>query len=393
MGGARVGSVRAVSVFDVPLDELRSRTSQKWRRYPADVLPLFVAEMDVRVCEPVERALADVVRRSDTGYPAGRPYQEAFAGFAEGRWGWTVDPATIALVPDVMQGSVEVLSLLTDPGDAVVINPPVYPPFRGFVERIGRRVVTADLGADGRLDLAALDAAFARARSDGRRAAYLLCHPHNPTGTMHRPDELRAVGALAAEHGVRVVSDEVHAPLALDEPFTSATTVIPDAVALHSASKAFNLAGLKAALAVPGPDAVADLARLSELVGMGVGHVPVLVHAAALTGGGDWLDALLDSLRESRAHLRGQLDEHLPLVAWTPGAATYFAWLDLRAQLPGDANPAARVLAEGRVAVNPGHTFGAPGDGFVRLNFATSPAILTDAVSRIAAALARPAPA
>lgn len=393
MGGARVGSVRAVSVFDVPLDELRSRTSQKWRRYPADVLPLFVAEMDVRVCEPVERALADVVRRSDTGYPAGRPYQEAFAGFAEGRWGWTVDPTTIALVPDVMQGSVEVLSLLTDPGDAVVINPPVYPPFRGFVERIGRRVVTADLGADGRLDLAALDAAFARARSDGRRAAYLLCHPHNPTGTMHRPDELRAVGALAAEHGVRVVSDEVHAPLALDEPFTSATTVIPDAVALHSASKAFNLAGLKAALAVPGPDAVADLARLSELVGMGVGHVPVLVHAAALTGGGDWLDALLDSLRESRAHLRGQLDEHLPLVAWTPGAATYFAWLDLRAQLPGDANPAARVLAEGRVAVNPGHTFGAPGDGFVRLNFATSPAILTDAVSRIAAALARPAPA
>ncbi len=192
---------------------------------------------------------------------------------------------------------------------------------------------------------------------------------------------------------MRVVSDEVHAPLALDEPFTSATTVIPDAVALHSASKAFNLAGLKAALAVPGPDAVADLARLSELVGMGVGHVPVLVHAAALTGGGDWLDALLDSLRESRAHLRGQLDEHLPLVAWTPGAATYFAWLDLRAQLPGDANPAARVLAEGRVAVNPGHTFGAPGDGFVRLNFATSPAILTDAVSRIAAALARPAPA
>ncbi len=393
MGGARVGSVRAVSVFDVPLDELRSRTSQKWRRYPADVLPLFVAEMDVRVCEPVERALADVVRRSDTGYPAGRPYQEAFAGFAEGRWGWTVDPATIALVPDVMQGSVEVLSLLTDPGDAVVISPPVYPPFRGFVERIGRRVVTADLGADGRLDLAALDAAFARARSDGRRAAYLLCHPHNPTGTMHRPDELRAVGALAAEHGVRVVSDEVHAPLALDEPFTSATTVIPDAVALHSASKAFNLAGLKAALAVPGPDAVADLARLSELVGMGVGHVPVLVHAAALTGGGDWLDALLDSLRESRAHLRGLLDEHLPLVAWTPGAATYFAWLDLRAQLPGDANPAARVLTEGRVAVNPGHTFGAPGDGFVRLNFATSPAILTDAVSRIAAALARPAPA
>ncbi len=382
-----MGNVRGVSVFDVPLDELRTRTSQKWRRYPADVLPLFVAEMDVRLCEPVQRALADVVRRGDTGYPADRPYQEAFAGFAQRRWGWTVDPTTIALVPDVMQGSVEALSLVTEPGDAVVINPPVYPPFRDFVERSGRRVVTADLGADGRLDLAALEAAFTHARADARRAGYLLCHPHNPTGTVHTADELRAVGELAARHGVRVVSDEIHAPLTLDGTFTSATTVIPDAIALHSASKTFNLAGLKAALAVPGRAAVADLARLSDLVFMGVGHVPVLVHAAVLAEGDAWLDALLDSLRENRAHLRGLLDQHLPLVGWVPGAATYFAWLDLRTQVPDDPDPGRRLLKEARVALNPGPTFGSPGTGHVRLNFATSPAILTEAIGRIASVL------
>ncbi len=383
-----MGNVRGVSVFDVPLDELRTRTSQKWRRYPADVLPLFVAEMDVRLCEPVQRALGDVVRRGDTGYPADRPYQEAFAGFAQRRWGWTVDPTTIALVPDVMQGSVEALSLVTEPGDAVVINPPVYPPFRDFVERSGRRVVTADLGADGRLDLVALEAAFTHARADARRAGYLLCHPHNPTGTVHTADELRAVGELAARHGVRVVSDEIHAPLTLDGTFTSATTVIPDSIALHSASKTFNLAGLKAALAVPGPAAVADLKQLSDLVFMGVGHVPVLVHAAVLAEGDAWLDALLDSLRENRTHLRGLLDQHLPLVGWVPGAATYFAWLDLRTQVPDDPDPGRRLLKEARVAVNPGPTFGSPGTGHVRLNFATSPAILTEAIGRIASVLA-----
>ena len=331
---------------------------------------------------------SDVVRRGDTGYPADRPYQEAFAGFAQRRWGWTVDPTTIALVPDVMQGSVEALSLVTEPGDAVVINPPVYPPFRDFVERSGRRVLTADLGEDSRLDLATLDAAFTRARAGGRRAGYLLCHPHNPTGTVHTADELRAVGELAARHGVRVVSDEIHAPLTLDGTFTSATTVIPDAIALHSASKTFNLAGLKAALAVPGPAAVADLKQLSDLVFMGVGHVPVLVHAAVLAEGDAWLDALLDSLRENRTHLRGLLDEHLPLVGWSPGAATYFAWLDLRTQVPDDPDPGRRLLKEARVALNPGPTFGSPGTGHVRLNFATSPAILTEAIGRIASVLA-----
>jgi len=378
-----------VTLFDVPLDELRTRTSQKWRRYPPDVLPLFVAEMDVRVCEPVVEAVADAVRRGDTGYVSGREYPEAFAAFAERRWGWSPDPGAAALVPDVMQGVAELVRLLTGPDGTVVVNPPVYPPFRAFVRRTGPRVETADLRPDGRLDLAALEAAFTRARADGRSAAYLLCHPQNPTGTVHTPDELRAVGELAARHGVRVVSDEIHAPLVLDAdtPFVSAVQVVEDAVALHSASKAFHLAGLKAALAVPGPGAAADLRRLPPTVLSEVAHVATIAQVAALTEGDAWLDALLDSLRDSRDHLRGLLGARLPRTRWTPGAATYFAWLDLRDQLPGDDDPADRILREARVALNPGPSFGRPGAGFARLNFATSRAVLTEAVERIAAAL------
>ncbi|NKY39490.1 aminotransferase class I/II-fold pyridoxal phosphate-dependent enzyme, partial [Cellulomonas septica] len=343
------------TIFDsVPLDALRRRTSQKWRRYPADVLPMYVAEMDVPQAEAVVRAVSDAMRAGDTGYVHGPEYAEALAGFAADRYGWDVPVADCRLVPDVMLGIVEVLRLVTDPGDAVVINPPVYPPFVQFVEHADRRPLPAPLGPDGRLDLDALDAAFVRATSGGRRAAYLLCHPHNPTGTLHTAAELAAVGELAGRYGVRVVADEIHAPLVTrasapttesrrsrdsdsdgDAPhraprFVPTTTVIPSALALHSASKAFNLAALKAAVAVPGPDARADLARLPEIVLHGVSHLGAVAHTTALRDCGDWLDAVLDGLRHNQRLLSALLATHVPAARWTPPDATYFAWLDLR---------------------------------------------------------------
>jgi cystathionine beta-lyase len=384
------------TVFDsVPLDQLRRRTSEKWRHYPPDVLPLFVAEMDVPQPEAVIRAVTDAVRTGDTGYAQGTAYAEAFAAFAAERYAWDVDVPTVRTVPDVMLGIVEVLDLLTAPGDAVVINPPVYPPFRGFVEKAGRTVVTAPLGPDGRLDLRVLDEAFGRARTHGRRVAYLLCHPHNPTGTLHTAAELRAVGELAAQHGVRVVSDEIHAPLvptAADgsaPPFVPATTQIPDAIALHSASKAFNLAGLRAALAVPGP-AATDLARLPELVGHGVSHVASIAQATAYRECGRWLDDLLGGLGENQRLLAALLADALPAAVWQVPAATYFAWIDLRALPPvqAGADPARLALDRGRLALNQGPTFGAEGTGFVRLNLAASTATLTEAVARLARAVA-----
>jgi cystathionine beta-lyase len=180
------------------LDQLRHRTSMKWRTHPADVLPLWVAEMDVPLAPPVHEAVTEALDRGDTGYPAGTAYAEALAGFASQRWAWDgVAVERTAIVPDVMLGIVEVLHLLTEPGDTVVVNCPVYPPFYAFLESIGRAVLEAPLGADGRLDLAALAEAFGQ--PDGRRpAAYLLCSPHNPTGTVHSAEELAAVAAWVA---------------------------------------------------------------------------------------------------------------------------------------------------------------------------------------------------
>ncbi|MFI6932092.1 MalY/PatB family protein [Streptomyces sp. NPDC050287] len=372
------------------LDRLRRRTSMKWRTYPEDVLPVWVAEMDVPLAEPVVRAVTDALALGDTGYPAGTAYAEALAAFAGKRWGWDgLAVERTAIVPDVMLGVVEMLKLVTGPGDPVVVNPPVYPPFFPFIEHMDRTVAEAPLGTDGRLDLDTLQETFRRAVADGRRAAYLLCSPHNPTGTVHTADELTAVAALADRYGVRVVADEIHAPLVTDGARFVPYLGVPggeNGLSLMSASKGWNLAGLKAALAVAGPGAAADLARLPEEVGHGPSHVGVIAHTAALREGVPWLDALLAGLDDNRRLLADLLAEHLPAVVRHPGQGTYLVWLDCRALGLGD-DPAETFLRRGRVAVSSGLPFGTGGAGHVRLNLATSPEILEEAVRRMAAAV------
>jgi cysteine-S-conjugate beta-lyase len=367
------------------LDDLRTRTSVKWRLFDEDVLPVWVAEMDVPLAPPIVEALTDAIRRGDTGYSYGPAYAEALAAFATQRWGWGPDVAAMRLVPDVMLGAMELLGLVTAPGDGVVLNPPVYPPFFAFVEHHGRRPVSAPLGADGRLDLDALEAAFAQEGVTG----YLLCSPHNPTGAVHTADELRAVAALAERHGVRVVADEIHAPIVLPGASFVPYLTLPEAQAgfsVLSASKAFNLAGLKSALAIAGDDARADLARLPEEVGHGASHVAGIAHTAALRHGGPWLDAVLADLADNRDLLASLLAEHLPQVGYRPGQGTYLAWLDCRA-LAFDGDPATAFLERGRVALLGGTAFGEGGQGFARFNLATSPSVVTEAVRRMAAAV------
>ncbi|MFI6034990.1 MalY/PatB family protein [Streptomyces sp. NPDC051315] len=372
------------------LDRLRCRSSMKWRTYPEDVLPLWVAEMDVPLAGPVVRAVTDALALGDTGYPSGTAYAEALSAFAAKRWGWDgLEVERTTIVPDVMLGIVEMLKLVTGPGDPVVVNPPVYPPFFPFVTHLDRRIAEAPLGADGRLDLDVLEAVYRRAVAGGGRAAHLLCNPQNPTGTAHTAGELAAVAALADRYGVRVVADEIHAPLTAGGVDFVPYLSVPGAengLSLMSASKAWNLAGLKAALAVVGPAATADLARLPEEVGHGPSHLGVLAHTAALRDGTPWLDALLTGLDDNRRLLTELLAECLPDVGHRPGEATYLAWLDCRALGLGD-DPAQVFLERGRVALNSGLEFGTGGAGHVRLNLATTPEILTEAVRRMAAAV------
>lgn len=390
---------------ELTLQQLRLRTSMKWGAHPADVLPLWVAEMDVNLAPTVAEALRTAIDNGDTGYPCGHALADAVSQYAARNWRWhDLDVSRTALVPDVMLGVVEVLRLVTDRGDAVVVNPPVYAPFYAFVSHDGRRVIEAPL-ADGRIDLSALENAFARARAEARKdtkVAYLLCNPHNPTGSVHTTDELRAVAELARRFGVRVVSDEIHAPVILPgSRFTPFLTVAgaENAFALISASKAWNLSGLKAALAIAGPEAAADLNRMPEEVGHGPSHLGVIAHAEAFRSGSDWLDATLQGLDANRTLLGELVAEHLPGNRATPGK--YLAAIGIsRRELGFDeevvdglavvadlSGPARWFLDHARVALSSGHVFGTNGTGHVRLNFATSRAILTEAVSRMGRAL------
>jgi cystathionine beta-lyase len=373
----------------LPLDELRRRRSVKWRTYDPDVLPLWVAEMDVAPAPPVAEALHDAVALGDTGYVHAGDLAEAYAAFSARRYGWEPAPARTSLVPDVMHGIAAVLRLATEPGDAVVINPPVYPPFWHFVHLADRTVREVELraGTDGyALDLEGLERAFA----DGA-AAYLLCNPHNPTGSVWDRETLHAVADLAAHHGVLVLSDEVHAPLTYDGarhvPFGGLDhAAAPRAVTFVAASKAWNLAGLKAALTLAGADAPPQLAALPHEVQVGTGLFGVIAARAAFADGEPWLSSVRAQLDHNRRLLANLLARHLPGVVHRSPAATYLAWLDCRALGLGD-DPAALFLDRGRVALNAGHTFGAGGRGFVRLNLATSPELLEEGVRRMTLAL------
>ncbi|HEX6500446.1 MAG TPA: MalY/PatB family protein [Micromonosporaceae bacterium] len=374
------------------LDDLRARRSMKWQTYEPDVLPLWVAEMDTPLAPPIRDALVRAVEGGDTGYAYQGGLAEAWAKFSADRFGWAPDPASASLVPDVMRGIVEVLKVVTEPGDAVVVNTPAYPPFFAFLSQAGRRVVESPLAPDERrgyvLDFARLERDFAA----GARA-YLVCNPHNPTGTILTRAELVQIATLAERYDVRVLVDEIHSPLTYPGvrhvPFLSLADEAPAAArgfAFVSASKAWNLPGLKTALSVAGPAAQVDHARVPNEVRLGAGLFGVIAAEVALRDGVPWLDALCAGLDANRRLLTALLAEHLPGVRYREPDGTYLAWLDCRGLGLGD-DPAETFLRRGRVAVNSGPTFGAPGHGFVRLNLATAPELLTEGVRRMAAAV------
>ena len=387
----RVGGQVSTDPLWAPSGALADRASAKYRVFGADVLPMWLAEMDVVLAPAVSQALRHAVETSDTGYANPRDgLPQVFADFAARRWGWKVGPEELRLAPDVGVAMVETLRALVRPGDKVALSPPVYPPFFGWVREVGCEIVEAPLrhADDGwRLDLDAVEHAF----EDGARA-YLLCNPHNPVGRVHTHDELAALSELAERYGVIVVSDEIHAPLVMSgSTFTPYLDVDDTArghgIALHSASKAWNLAGLKCALIVVPAGEADGPARVrfglpSELAWR-VGHLGVLAGRAAYADGEAWLDDLLEALDGNRRLVRDLLVEHLPGVGYEPPESSFLAWLDVRAAGWGD-DPARGVAEQCGVALSRGLDFGRQGAGFVRLNIGCSPETLHEAVRRLA---------
>jgi cystathionine beta-lyase len=372
------------------LAELRGRRSFKWRAHPADVLPTFVAEMDVTLADPITRALQEAVAAGDTGYATPDPaLAESVASFHLARFGWRLDPGGVRLLPDVMAGVTEILRRAVPPGSGVVINTPVYPPFFDHIAEAGCRVVEAPLARSGgshALDIDALEVAFAAGAT-----AYLLCSPHNPTGLVPGADELRRIAELAERFRVLVLADEIHAPLtlagAVHVPYLSLPEAAPHGIALVSASKAWNLPGLKCAQLVTASAPMRALAaRLPEEMIYGAGNLGVIASIAAYRDGGPWLDRLLVLIDRSRRLLADLLAERLPEVGYVPPRGTYLAWLDC-SRLGLAEDPARVFLKRGRVALRPGPDFGTLGTGWARLTLATAPEILTEIVERMRVAL------
>lgn len=374
----------------LPLDVLRRRSSTKWRTYPEDVLPMFVAETDFALAPAITEVLTTAVAAGDTGYTPPDPgLAAAFAGFARRRFGWEVDPARIRSTADVMMGVVELLRATTRPGDRVVTTPPVYPPFGLCIDEAGchpEPVPLEDTGAGWRLDLPGIERALAR----GARAV-LLCSPHNPTGTVHDAATLAELAEIAARHGAVVISDEIHGPLTHDgstfTPFLAAGGRAAEVgYAVTSSSKAYNLAGLKCALMVTASDSTADIVRgLNPEVEWRTGLFGAMASVAAFApASDDWLDALRAALGRNRRLLTELLRDHLPLARYREPDAGYLAWIDVSAYGWGD-DPAAHLLDAAKVALHHGPAFGPQGVGYVRLNFGCSPEVLAEAIERIGA--------
>lgn len=369
------------------LDELRTRQSAKWTAYPPDVLPLPVAEMDFTLAEPIAQALIASIERSDTGYASvHNGLHSAFTGFAMRRWDWNAADSRSSVSADVSVAAVEVLRLLTVPGSRVVISPPVYPPFRTWIEEAGAVAVEAplrEIEQGWRLDLGIIERAFAQGA-----AAYLLCNPHNPVGAVHTCEELEKLAHLAKRYDVIVISDEVHAPLVLTgtafTPFLSLGPIATQrGITLTAASKAWNLAGLKAALILscdPKLDELHD--QLPVETPWRTGHLGIIAGAAAFESAEPWLDTVRAALDFNRRYLTDLFTQRLPRARYRQPQAGYLAWIDTSDLGWGDA--ADQILEQCRVALGAGISFGAEGAGHLRLNFACSPDVLDEAITRIA---------
>ncbi|WP_414169063.1 MalY/PatB family protein [Streptoverticillium reticulum] len=379
----------------ITAESLRAAGHLKWTVSGPDLLGACAAEMDYGTAPPVTAALAEALGKGALGYlpqALADGLAEACAAWQRDSYGWDVAPADVRLLPDVVRAFHVAIDHFSRPGSPVIVPVPAFTPFLTVPGLLGREVIPVEMvRSAGRyvLDLDALD----RAYTVGGHLL-VLCNPHNPTGRVMETGELHAICEVVERHGGRVFADEVHAPLVYGGHRHVPYAATSPAAAQHtvtatSASKAWNLAGLKCAQMVLGNDADRDRwERLGRLATDGTSTLGAVAGTAAYRAGRPWLDAVLARLDHNRHLLAGLLAEHLPQVSHTPPEGTYLGWLDCRdLDLPGP-DPATYFAAAAGVTTVDGGTCGAPGRGFVRVNFATTPEILTRIVRQLAAAAA-----
>lgn len=377
----------------ITIEELRSRGSLKWTRGGPEVIGAFVAEMDFGAAPAIEQALREAIARADFGYLGENAIAEmaqACADWQRDSYGWTVDPARIRPLPDVLKGLEAAITVFSRPGSPVILPTPAYMPFLTVPPWLGREIIQVPMtGSAGRpvLDLDGIDAAF---KAGGH--LLVLCNPCNPVGRVYSRDELAGVAEVVERNGGRVFADEIHAPLIYPGGTHIPYASVSEQAAAHSitataASKGWNLPGLKCAQLILTNEAdAATWADNGFMLEHGASTPGVWATTAAYRGGREWLSDVVGYLDGSRHLLAGLLAEQLPAVGYHPPEGTYLAWLDCRA-LGIEGSAAEFFLAKAQVMLTDGAACGEAGRGHVRLNFATPRPILTEIVLRMAGAV------
>jgi cystathionine beta-lyase len=373
------------------LEELHTHRSEKWRGFPSDVLPLPVAEMDFPIAAPIKQILLQMVSDSDLGYLGSIPeLGYNFAHFAAARWNWQVNPIQVRLATDVGVAAVEVLRAITQPGDRILINSPIYQNFYNWINEVKLEKVDVPFTQSAigwELDFAAVESAY----QSGIKV-HMLCSPHNPLGRVFSAIELDRFAELAAKYNVLIISDEIHAPLTYSEkpfiPFLGRNDRADSVgICITSASKAWNMAGLKCAIIVTANEKLHQtLEKMPMSVHYRASLLGAFASAVAFAEGESWLDQAILTLDHNRKFLKQELALHLPKIKYAIPESSYLAWLDLSDLNLGE-NPADVILEKGRVALNPGSIYGEQSSHFVRFNFATSPEIISEAITRIVKAV------
>ncbi len=381
-------------IFDLNLDRVRNRPGIKWERHGNDVLSAWVADMDVEVPDFIKQAVIERIEVGGLGYgfyDEPIPVLEAFKSRMSTAFGWNVETEDVMRVHDVIQGLEWVLHTLTPPGSEIVVQTPVYPPFYSSVEGIGRKWVANPLLESEKGWALDFDHLAEVAKGDNV-SALLLCHPHNPCGYVMTPADLAQIIEIADANNLLVISDEIHCDLVYSPHRHVPTASISElaaqrTVTLTAATKTFNMAGLRMAFIHSSSRQYSP--QLKEIRPRMIGGINGLGQVATVAGwekGDAWIAELVVGLDHNRHLLAELLKEHLPEIRYRPPQATYLSWLDCRELDLGD-DPAETFMSRGKVALNSGLDFGIEGTGHVRLNFATSPEMLTMIVERMASAV------
>lgn len=379
-------------IDNITMQDLRRTGATKWNTQD-DMIGAFVAEMDYGIADPIKQALYEAVEEGAFGYLPTRfvaDLRDATAQMLQSRHGWTIDPADVRPVPDVIKALELAMEHHSRPGSKIIVPTPAYMPFVSIPPMIGRDVIEVPMLCEAghySLDLDGIQNAF-----DQGGNLLILCNPYNPVGRVFTAAELEAVSEVVASNDGRVFSDEIWAPLTYPGHKHISYASISDVAAAHtitaiSASKAWNLPGLKCAQVVTSNDADRAIwSKIGFFAAHGASNMGVIANTAAYRSGFDWLDDTTAYLDRNRRKLATLVADLLPGVRYEMPQGTYIGWLDFR-DTPIADSPAAFFKEKAQVYLTEGVTCGADFSGFARFIFATPMPIMKEAIKRMSNAL------